>query len=264
MILYEENQLYYLSEDHDGHKKTSEKVRTNLQNHLEDTITVLQLAAEFVDFKKNDERLHRVVKLIANPWFGEPIFKVGCYLYTGYFTSGAEEWLNTKPETWRSAKQTTKLGIPRDGWTKEHWIPRTTVGKIIVDALCYNKDDYKVFDGNCSIKNVCRWIEQNTHLFCSIIISSEEENDQLNSLIGKKHFTFEQLLNLEHYKELGITLDRNKHVFKGYKKARKAKKYKAEQDDITLRGQKWGFVVKDDSFHYPQIITPAMKELSIN
>ena len=36
----------------------------------------------------------------------------------------------------------------------------------------------------------------------------------LNSLIGKKHFTFEQLLNLEHYKEIGITLDRNKHLFK--------------------------------------------------
>lgn len=263
MILYEENQLYYLNEDHDGHKKTREKVR-KVQNNLEDTIDLLQVGAKGYDLLKNDDGMRRVVKGIVNPWFGEPIFKAGCYLFTGYFTSGAEEWLNTKPETWRSAKQTTKLGEPRDGWTKEHWIPRTTVGKIIIDALCYNKDDYKVFDGNCNIKSVCHWIEQNTHLFCSIIISSEEENHQLNDLIQKKHFTFEQLLNLEHYKELGITLDRNKHIFKGYKKARKAKKYKAEQDDITLRGQKWSFVVKDDSFNYPQIITPAMKELSIN
>ena len=264
MVTYAENHLYHLDEDDPYHKKERETSRSMLQTHLENTIYMLQYSAGNVDRGRDFKHLDRIVSKIANPYFGEVIFKGGFNLYTGYFTSGAEEWLNTNSSNWRSSKQTKKLGQPRDGWTKEHWIPRTTVGKIIIDALVYNKDDYKVFDGDCSIENVCSWIEKNTHLFCSVIISSKEENDKLDKLIDDNHFTFEQLLNLEHYKELGITLDRNKHLFKKYLKPRPAKRYKAEQDDISLRKQKWSFVVKDDSFYFPEIVTPAMKRLTID
>jgi hypothetical protein len=264
MVTYAENHLYHLDEDDPYHKKERETSRSMLQTHLENTMYMLQYSSINVDRGRDFKRLDRIINKIPNPYFGEVIFKAGFYLYTGYFTSGAEQWLNRSSSNWRSSKQTKKLGEPRDGWTEEHWIPRTTVGKIAMDALLYNKDDYKVFDGDCSIENVCSWIEKNIHLFCSVIISSKDENDKLDKLIDDNHFTFEQLLNLEHYKELGITLDRNKHLFKKYLKPRLAKRYKAEQDDISLRKQKWSFVVKDDSHFFPQIITPAMKELAID
>ena len=73
----------------------------------------------------------------------------------------------------------------KDHVTEEHWIPRTTVGKIIADAIVYGTDDYDALNGDCSLENIYRWIDTNTHLFCSIIISSKEENKTLNDLTKK-------------------------------------------------------------------------------
>ena len=97
----------------------------------------------------------------------------------------------------------------KDHVTEEHWIPRTTVGKIIANAIVYGTDHFDALNGDCSIENIYRWIDSNTHLFCSIIISSKEENEKLNALTSRDQYTFPQLLNLEHYKDLGISLNRS-------------------------------------------------------
>ena len=204
--IYKENNLYYLSDDNLSLQSHQRKPRKDLEGKLERTKTALKWGSEMFYSKKDDPQMKYIFKNLINPIFAEPIFKFSCYLHTGYFTSGAEPVLYKKDKDGKSLV------------TEEHWIPRTTVGKIIADAIVYGTDDYDALNGDCSLENIYRWIDTNTHLFCSIIISSKEENKTLNDLTKKNQYTFQQLLNLEHYKDLGISLNRNLSMFKDYSK----------------------------------------------
>jgi len=246
LTIYQNKQLYYLSESDSELKSYREKPRKRLQDKLERTKTALKWGADMFDDKKDDPLMGEMFKYLINPIFGESIFKFSCYLHTGYFTSGAEEDLyNT------------------DYVTKEHWVPRTTVGKIIANAIVYGTDEFDALNGDCSIENIYRWIDSNTHLFCSTIIASKEENEELNVLTGKDQYSFSQLLNLEHYKDLGISLNRNLSRFNKYTKPKAAKKYQHLRDNPHLNPPNWTHLL-DDSYFFPETITPAMKELFIN
>ena len=245
--IYKENNLYYLSDDNPSLQSHQRKPRKDLQGKLERTKTALKWGSEMFYNKKDDPHMKQMFKHLINPIFGEPIFKFSCYLHTGYFTSGAKEDLYNK-----------------DHVTEEHWIPRTTVGKIIANAIVYNTDDFDALNGDCSLENIYRWIDSNTHLFCSIIISSKEENEKLNDLTNKDQYSFQQLLNLEHYKDLGISLSRNLSKFERYLNPKsRAKKWQHLWDNPHLNTPKWKHL-KDDSFFYPNTITPAMQELCLN
>ena len=250
--IYKENNLYYLSDDNLSLQSHQRKPRKDLEGKLERTKTALKWGSEMFYSKKDDPQMKYIFKNLINPIFAEPIFKFSCYLHTGYFTSGAEPVLYKKDKDGKSLV------------TEEHWIPRTTVGKIIADAIVYGTDDYDALNGDCSLENIYRWIDTNTHLFCSIIISSKEENKTLNDLTKKDQYTFQQLLNLEHYKDLGISLNRNLSMFKDYSKPpSRAKKWQDRWDNPHLNPPKWKHL-GDDSFFFPNIITPAMQELCLN
>lgn len=269
--MYKENNFYSYDEKNPFHIKKLRNKRESQELHLQKTNYLLRMSASLVDLYKNDERVIDYSNDLANPYFGEVIFKSGCKLYTGYFTDDSVQWLYNK-KIWRSKETTERLGEPRDGFTEEHWIPRTTVGKIIVDALIYGKDEYDVFNGDTSLESVHNWIDNNTALFCSIIIASKSENDQLNTEIEKNHYTFPQLLNLDHYRSLGITLHKNNHFkFNKYCKpggTRKTNMFgasvKEQKENFELRNQNWSFPTLDDSHFFPSIITPAMQELDNN
>tara|TARA_R100000234_G_scaffold28101_1_gene16218 strand:- start:328 stop:1182 length:855 start_codon:yes stop_codon:yes gene_type:complete len=274
--IYKENKLYSYDEDNYFHvKQINEGGRSNpklKQSHLDKTKKLLKMSASMIDLHKNDKEVVRYASDLANPYFAEPIFKCGCKLYTGYFTDNASQWLYNEKD-WRPKSTTEKLGEPRDGYTEEHWIPRTTVGKIIVDGLFFKSDNYNVFNtNNISLDMVHNWIDENTHLFCSLIIASVDENDKLKTEIDKNHYTFSQLLNLEHYKSNGITLHKNTHfLFEGYCAANGSRKTNIfgktvgeQKQNIQWRHQKWDFPTSDDSHFYPNIITPAMQELCVN
>ena len=229
--MYIENNLYLLSEDNEYLKVHREKPRKNLDEKLNKTKIALKWGAELFYNKKDDPQMKEMFRYLINPILGEPIFKFDCYFHTGYFTSGAKDTLY----------QTSH--------PLEHWIPRTTVGKIIANAIVNNTDDYDVFGGDCSVENIFRWIDDYTHLFCSVIVATSEENSKLDKLIQNNNYTFQQLLDLQHYRDLGITLYRNYSRFNQYNKSNDK--------------QNWRHLL-DDSYFYPNIITPAMQELNTN
>ena len=228
--MYKENNLYFLSEDNEYLKKHREKPRKNLDVKLEKTKTALKWGAELFHSKKDDPQMSDMFRYLINPILGEPIFKFDCYFHTGYFTHGVKDNLYEKNHP------------------LEHWIPRTTVGKIIANAVVYGKDDYEVFGDDCSMDNIFRWIDNYTHLFCSVIVASSEENHDLDKLIQNRNYTFQQLLDLQHYKDLGINLYRNQSRFNKYNKNGR---------------ENWRHLL-DDSHFYPSIITSAMQELNTN
>jgi len=228
--MYKENNLYFLSEDNEYLKKHREKPRKNLDAKLDKTKTALKWGTELFYSKKDDPQMSDMFRYLINPILGEPIFKFDCYFHTGYFTNGVKD------------------NLYENNHPLEHWIPRTTVGKIIANAVVYGKDDYQAFDGDCSLDNIYKWIDDYTHLFCSVIVASSEENSMLDKRIQNNHYTFQQLLDLQHYKDLGITLYRNQSRFNKYNKN---------------GSQSWRHLL-DDSFFYPNIITPAMRELNTN
>ena len=228
--MYKENNLYFLSEDNEYLKKHREKPRKNLDAKLDKTKTALKWGTELFYSKKDDPQMSDMFRYLINPILGEPIFKFDCYFHTGYFTNGVKD------------------NLYENNHPLEHWIPRTTVGKIIANAVVYGKDPYHAFDGDCSLDNIYKWIDDYTHLFCSVIVASSEENSMLDKRIQNNHYTFQQLLDLQHYKDLGITLYRNQSRFNKYNKN---------------GSQSWRHLL-DDSFFYPNIITPAMRELNTN
>ena len=228
--MYKENNLYFLSEDNEYLKKHREKPRKNLDVKLEKTKTALKWGTELFHSKKDDPQMSDMFRYLINPILGEPIFKFDCYFHTGYFTNGVKDNLYEKNHP------------------LEHWIPRTTVGKIIANAVVYGKDPYHAFDGDCSLDNIYKWIDDYTHLFCSVIVASSEENSMLDKRIQNHNYTFQQLLDLQHYKDLGINLYRNQSRFNKYNKN---------------GSQNWRHLLDDSHFH-PNIITPAMQELNTN
>ena len=247
MTIYQKDQLYYLDDNEPSLKEHCEKPRKDLKGKLERTKIALKWGSEMFYDKKNDPHMKEMFKHLINPIFGEPIFKFSCYLHTGYFTSDAEKDLYNK-----------------DHVTEEHWIPRTTVGKIIANAIVYGTDHFDALNGDCSIENIYRWIDSNTHLFCSIIISSKEENEKLNDLTSRDQYSFPQLLNLEHYKDLGISLNRNLSRFNKYTKPKwRSKKNQRLWDNPHLNPPNWTHL-KDDSCFFPKILTSAMNGLHID
>ena len=248
MTIYQNKQQYYLDDNDSELKRYREKPRKDLQGKLERTKTALKWGVDMFYDKKDDPLMGEMFKYLINPIFAEPIFKFGCCLHTGYFTSGAEPVLYKKDKDGKSLV------------TEEHWIPRTTVGKIIANAIVYGTDHFDALNGDCSIENIYRWIDLNTHLFCSIIIASKEENEELNVLTGKDQYSFSQLLNLEHYRDLGLSLNRNLSRFNKYTKPKPAKKYQHLRDNPHLNPPNWTHLL-DDSHFFPEILTPAMKEL---
>lgn len=264
MVTYTENNLYYLDDNDSELKSYREKPRVvrksnqTLQDKLRRTKTSLKWNADMYVLKKDSLDMEEMFHPQINPSFGEPIFKFGCFLHTGYFTSGAEKILYKKDKNGKSLV------------TEEHWVPRTTVGKIIANAIVYDTDDFDALNGDCSIENVYRWIDSNAHLFCSVIISTKKENKQLDNLTkikeedGKEiiQYTFPQLLNLEHYKDLGISLNRNLSRFNKYTKPPAAKKYQHLRDNPEQNPPSWTHLM-DDSHFFSEIRTPAMKELFI-
>ena len=256
-IIYEENNLYYLSDDNSSLQSHQRKPRKNLEDYLRNTKTSLKWNADLYLLKKDSDDMSRMFEPQINPSFGEPIFKHQCTLHTGYFTSG----VNGAESDLYNGKYVTK----------EHWIPRTTVGKIIANAVVHGTDNWDALNGDCSIENIYRWIDSYAHLFCSVIIASRVENRQLNNLTKTKDsdgnetipYTFQQLLNLEHYKDLGISLNRNLSKFKRYSNPKsRAKKWQHRWDNPHLNPPIWTHL-GDDSFFFPNIITPAMKELCV-
>jgi len=223
------NNLYFLSERNEYLKAHREKPRKNLDAKLEKTKTALKWGAELFHSKKDDPQMSDMFRYLINPILGEPIFKFDCYFHTGYFTDGVKDNLYEKNHP------------------LEHWIPRTTVGKIIANAVVYGKDPYQAFDGDCSLDNVYKWIDDYTHLFCSVIVASSEENSMLDKRIQNHLYTFQELLDLKHYKDLGISLHRNQSRFNKYNK-----------ND----SQNWRHLL-DDSHFYPSIITSGMSDLCI-
>ena len=137
------------------------------------------------------------------------------------------------------------------------------MGKIIANAIVHGTDDYDALNGDCSMENIYRWIESNAHLFCSIIISTKKENKKLDRLTKTKFYSFPQLLNLEHYRDLGLSLNRNLSRFNKYTKPKAAKKYQHLRDNPHLNPPNWTHLL-DDSHFFPETLTPAMKELFIN
>ena len=252
MTIYQKDQLYILDDDEPSLKNKREKPRTDLQGKLRRTKIALKWNADLYLLKKDSTDMKEMFQPQINPSFGEPIFKHGCYLHTGYVTSGAE------PILYKKDKKGKRLV------TEEHWIPRTTVGKIIANAIVYDTDDFDALNGDCSIENIYKWIDLNTHLFCSIIIASKEENEKLNDLTSRDQYSFSQLLNLEHYKDLDISLNRNVRRFERYYKPKsRAKKWKHLWDNPHLNQPKWT-TLKDDSHFFPQILTSAMNGLLID
>ena len=223
------NNLYFLSERNEYLKAHREKPRKNLDAKLEKTKTALKWGAELFHSKKDDPQMSDMFRYLINPILGEPIFKFDCYFHTGYFTDGVKDNLYEKNHP------------------LEHWIPRTTVGKIIANAVVYGKDPYQAFDGDCSLDNVYKWIDDYTHLFCSVIVASSEENSMLDKRIQNHLYTFQELLDLKHYKDLGICLHRGQSRFNKYNKS---------------GGQNWRHLL-DDSHFYPNIITSGMSDLCI-
>ena len=251
MVIYQKDRLYRLGDNDPSLKNYRETPREDLQGKLRRTKIALKWNADLYLLKKDGPDMKEMFQPQINPSFGEPIFKHGCYLYTGYLTSGAAPVLYKKDEKGKSLV------------TNEHWIPRTTVGKIIANAIVYGTDDFDALNGDCSIENIYRWIDSNTHLFCSIIISSKEENNELNDLTSKDQYSFSQLLNLEHYKDLGISLNRNLSLFDRYYKPKsRAKKWQDHWDNPHLNPPKWKHLM-DDSHFFSEIRTPAMRELVI-
>jgi hypothetical protein len=249
LTIYQNKQLYYLDGNDSELKRYRENPRKDLQGKLRRTKKALKWNADLFHSKKDDPDMGEMFNHMINPSFGEPIFKFGCYLHTGYFTSGAKKDLHNNGEKSEN--------------TEEHWIPRTTVGKIIANAIVHGTDDYDALNGDCSMENIYRWIDSNTHLFCSIIISSDEENKKLDGVTSKNKYSFSQLLNLEHYKDLGISLDRNLSRFNKYTKPKwRSKKNQHLWDTPHLNPPSWKHLW-DDSYFFPAILTPAMKELVI-
>ena len=255
MTIYQNKQLYCLDDNDSSLKKHRETPRDGrepnqtLQDKLRRTKTSLKWNADLFLFKKDSPEMEEMFRYQINPSFGEPIFKFSCYLHTGYFTSGAEKDLHTKGEKSKN--------------TEEHWIPRTTVGKIIANAIVHGTDDYDALNGDCSMDNIYRWIDSNTHLFCSIIISTKKENKKLDHLTKTKFYSFPQLLNLEHYRDLGLSLNRNLSRFNKYTKPKPAKKYQHLRDNPHLNPPNWTHLL-DDSHFFPETLTPAMNELFID
>tara|TARA_R110000824_G_scaffold389114_1_gene585027 strand:+ start:1414 stop:2205 length:792 start_codon:yes stop_codon:yes gene_type:complete len=262
LTIYQNKQHYYLDDNDSELKSSREKPRDGrepnqtLQDKLRRTKTSLKWNADLFLFKKDSPEMKEMFRYQINPSFGEPIFKYGCLLHTGYFTAGAEKDLHNNGKEKKNAK--------------EHPFPRTTVGKIIANAIVYGTDDYDALNGDCSMENIYRWIDLNAHLFCSVIIASKEENERLNKLTGTKEedgkeiiqYTFPQLLNLEHYRDVGLTLNRNLSRFNKYTKPAAAKKYQHLRDNPHLNPPSWTHLM-DDSHFFPEIVTPAMKELVI-
>ena len=85
-------------------------------------------------------------------------------------------------------------------------------------------------------------------MFCSVIVASSEENSMLDKRIQSHLYTFQELLDLKHYKDLGICLHRNQSRFNKYNKSGR---------------ENWRHLL-DDSHFYPSIITSAMQELNTN
>ena len=259
MTIYQNKQLYYLDGNDSELKSYREKPRKSLPDKLRRTKTALRWHAEDWHRRKDHPEMPDMFDHLVNPDFGEPILKCACYLHTGYFTSAAKKDLHNNNKGTESKN------------TKEHWIPRTTVGKIIANAVVYGRDDYNALNGDCSLENVYRWIDSNAHLFCSIIISTKKENKQLDKLTKTKEedgkdiiqYTFPQLLNLEHYKDLGISLSRNLSRFNKYTKPKwRSKKNQHLWDNPHLNPPSWTHLM-DDSHFFSEIRTPAMKELFI-
>ena len=261
MIIYQNKQQYYLDDNDSSlkkHRETSrvgQKPNQTLQDKLRRTKIALKWGTDYFYDRKDDPDMGEMFKYQINPILAEPIFKLGCYLHTGYFTSGSEKDLYNK-----------------DHITEEHWIPRTTVGKIIANAIVHGTDDYDALNGDCSMENIYRWIDSNAHLFCSIIISTKKENKKLDGETKTKEkdgkdiiqYTFPQLLNLEHYRDLGLSLNRNLSRFNKYNKPKWiSKKNQHLWDNPHLNPPNWIHLM-DDSHFFPQIITPAMKELAID
>ena len=77
-------------------------------------------------------------------------------------------------------------------------------------------------------------------------------------------YTFPQLLNLEHYKDLGISLNRNLSRFNKYTKPKsRAKKWQHLWDNPEQNDPSWTHLM-DDSHFFSEIRTPAMNELFID
>ena len=127
---------------------------------------------------------------------------------------------------------------------EEHYIPRTTTGKIIVEAI-KNNDIYNVFDNNCSIDNVCKFIDEEYSKFGSVIITTKYENKRLDNYLTANSLTYSDLQNFEHYKAVGIEL---------LEKIKVSKKKNKIKKEVFL---------KNDSKFFPEIVTSAMKELVI-
>ena len=250
MTIYQKDRLYYLDDDEPSLKKYRENPRKDLEGKLERTKIALKWNTDLFHSKKNDPLMQQMFNYLINPSFGEPIFKFSCYLHTGYFTVGAEKDLHI-------------TGEKRNN-TEEHWIPRTTVGKIIANAIVHGTDDYDALNGDCSIENIYRWIDLNAHLFCSVIISTKKQNKQLDNLTKTKFYSFPQLLNLEHYRDLGLSLNRNLSRFNKYTKPKwRSKKNQHLWDNPEENPPNWTHL-KDDSCFFPKILTSAMNGLHID
>jgi len=247
LTIYQKDQLYILDDDEPSLKKYRENPRKDLQIKLRRTKTALRWHAEDWHRRKDHSEMPDMFDHLVNPDFGEPILKCACYLHTGYFTSGAKKDLHNKGKKSKN--------------TEEHWIPRTTVGKIIANAVVHGTDDYDALNGDCSIENIYRWIDLNAHLFCSVIISTKKQNKQLDNLTKTKFYSFPQLLNLEHYRDLGLSLSRNLSRFNKYTKPKwRSKKNQHLWDNPHLNPPNWTHLL-DDSHFFPEILTPAMNEL---
>jgi len=242
--MYKENQKYILEENNEQLANYRQKPAAAQHTNLKELIHFLEKKLEWYYDNRHDKIFVKGAPKAVNPDFAEYIFKFGCNLATGYFSSGVKDDLYTK----EGNKYIRVM---------EHWVPRTAlVGKVIYYGLYKGEDRFGALNGDCSYDNILKWLIKWTPLFCSHIITTKAENQKLNSLtkLPKKKnglepppkYTFEQILNLEHYKEAGITLHRNLCLFNKYNK--------------TDNKENWSFI-PDHSYHFPEIDTPAMKEL---
>lgn len=189
-----------------------------------------------IDFVGDDIK-EKLYKIDTNTLFGEPLFKSGMKIGTGYITKGAI--------------RSYQLGLEDnkyDGVTCEHWFPRTHVGRILVSAA-HGVDVDNIFDNNITETKVLNFIEKNIPLFCSVIISSKKENMEIDNVVKNNEFTYNDYINLTHYEQANFEIFR----WVGFPKRGKI------ITTASILGP-----LKDYSYYYPQVITEGMKNLSSN
>ena len=187
-----------------------------------------------IDFGSQKEKLYNVD---ANTLFGEPLFKSGLKIGTGYMTKGAV--------------QSHMMGLEKHkefGVTCEHWFPRTHVGRILISAA-HGIDIDNIFDNDITKEKVLSFIENNITLFCSVIISSKKENMEIDSVVANGNFKYNDYINMNHYVEANFDICR----WVGF----------PNRGEIISTASILG-PLKDYSYYYPQIITQGMVELSKN